>query len=194
MFTSDGTAVETINLHPAVIPRLVSIGDTFSLYRFTRLRMTIHPTRAVSSVPTSFALAYQPGTSDTAPATVQIMSECSAFLFCSPSQTVPQTAVISRSKLMGENAHQWYKTKDSGNVQVWDEIQGQFFQICSGDLNGESVFKLEYECEFTGTANTAITPLNKLTETPVKQPKEQLDVKEVASVLARALGDALREG
>jgi hypothetical protein len=162
---SSGTS--SIPIYPASFSRVASIGETFCLYRFSKLEYRIMPN---STITVAQGAAYEPGITDTDPTTLAALSEGLNAVILSIRQTVPSDwARLNRSDLMGYLP--WYKTV-AGSTTTEAETQGEILLVGTGT---EVVFvEVRGVCEFKNPISAGSTPMVELKQKALDKERERL--------------------
>ncbi len=158
-------------LIPTNFQRLTALADSFDLYRFTDVRVTLMAA-AISpnpSVGVMTACGYKNGVSATAPATVNevinLDHSCvithaltSAFLY----QTGKSNYQIGRQHLISHAPLKWYKTQASAGsgttYDLFDVQQGSLYFATNAATSSTPNVLLEWTCELCQPVNPADTP------------------------------------
>jgi len=155
----------SLNIAPGSFPRLNSIADSYSLYRFKELRYRILPNTTISGLQSA---SYLPGAVDTPPSTTTTINEIVSTTVLGQRQTNPSDWVVLRAgDLSGYLS--WYKTV-IGTPDPIDEVQGAIYIVG----NGVEVCTLEIRgvCSFKNQVATANTPM--LREVLLRKERERL--------------------
>ncbi len=169
----------TRSLSPALIPRLVSISDSFGLYRFTKLRVQILPSSATGST----TVCYYNQTVDVPPASHGAASECDYSVVMNAQMSIPQGFTVSRRDLLKTGA-KWFKTKVSASVETWEEIQGSI-TAWGDDSTGSLRLVYHYEVEFCDPLATGSTP-QMVTANPASAVR---DLPTIGDFISKAVSD-----
>ncbi len=148
--------------------RLSSIGDNFDLYRLNRFRFRIHPYTLTTEL---LVVSHYPNTVDTTPSFASV-SEANSMAIQGGQATVPSDWInVPLTECRG--ALPWYKTV-AGSPDSWEEVCGTFaFASNSGTSTSNIFIEVEGEMEFSGAADPAITPQERLSQN-IKKEKERI--------------------
>lgn len=131
--------------------RLSSISGAFSMFRFTKLKVTLHPTTS------AYAICYIPsGGGITAPATIQASMDQTYSVYMSANGTVPRVLNVPKAALRGE--FPWYRC--DATVDASEYIQGYFSMVTTGATDAVTL-TFQGEIEYKGGSNSNVaSPLN----------------------------------
>lgn len=129
--------------------QLYNLKRTFGLYRFEHINVTLYPVTGGYS-----ALSYTDGTFTNAPTTLASMGVMGTLLV-SQDISVPVRMRIGFRKLVGENANKWWRSSADALTSAWDEYQGTFFYIGSGQA---LQYTLDYTIRFSNPSPTVVNP------------------------------------
>lgn len=128
--------------------RLANIAEQFTLFRFTKLDITLYPFSQTGTI----AVAYVPsGTAITPPTTVQDVVEGSDSIFLPSVCTVPVSTKFNRSILRG--AFDWYRVDST--IDASEFLQGAITCFGTGTSLALNAM-VRGVCEFKGPVDPAV--------------------------------------
>ncbi len=166
--------------------RLAGISDQFQLYRFKKLRFTMHEGSWGSSLlagkySTGYAAGLYLEIPDTLPSTdhVKLLREpYSVFMdgswaaaggsaptgYQGPLQAgySPRKLMVPPSHLLGGAPYKWWRTRAGTSSDVWELCQWLFYVVAEDTTLGSGLqftWYLDYEIEFSDPVDPAQTPL-----------------------------------
>ncbi len=179
-----------LNLQPSNFPRVLSIADSFDLFRLGELSYRIHPPQmGVGASSTTHTvphfMAFFPGITDTTPTPTSI-SENIQRCISAPGMTVP-TAWVHVPKEMLRGPLPWYKTVN-GSTDPVNEYPGTIYY---GSTGSESVLsEIQGVFEFKGPAPTGATPMMKKNVALLRERQRLLDLLSGVSLNTGQTGEA----
>ncbi len=145
-----------VGLNVALLTDLSSLSDTFKLYRFEELDFTFYPT-SFEGTPIDYSVSYYNEVADAAPSlTENLYQPYSKFV--SNVFTVPTKLHVPKSFLVGDNAMKFWDTRNSTNVSVWDENQGQIRFVAGGSATSSITFVMKYTLRLVDAVIGGLTP------------------------------------
>lgn len=155
--------VGSLSLVPSALGRANTVADTFSFYRISELRYRLHPTSTAQTA--SVAVAYYSGVVDTAPASMNVLTQNPFRCYLSPQSTVPSQWITLGWREL-KSYFPWYKS-NLGATTSAEEIQGTLYLVSPAATTS---YVLEYEgiMEVRGPVATAQTPML----VPVPAPRD----------------------
>lgn len=169
----------TVVLQPATFVRALALADSFAYYRFTHVKMTIHPNvYAAIDAQSQITAGYLPGVApDTPPANDNSVYQLSKHAKHTLGKTVPTSMTVTASDLVGDAQIKWFKTI-VGTPAAQFEVQGNFFfyvtpfGAAAGSMTTWNV-TFDYVLEFQNFVVPANTPFLKLAHQSADEKKQQ---------------------
>ncbi len=162
--TSNGVLTQ-VPVAPSSFTRVLAIADSFSYYRFTKIKIEMLPSLedagSGTQVYVSLALGYLPGVApDTPPANEASVLALPYANFLSQGSAVPRRITIPRRELVGDGQLKWYKTI-AGAADSQFETQGIIYGWAAGSTITNGVnWMVHYTCELQGWILAGNTPLS----------------------------------
>ncbi len=161
--TTNG-ALTQVPVAPSSFTRVLAIADSFSYYRFTKIKIEMLPSYEDAATGTqtfaSLALGYLPGVApDTPPANEASVLALPYANFLSQGSTVPRRITIPKRELVGDGQLKWYKTI-AGAADSQFETQGIIYgwAAAAGSLTTGLNWMVHYTCQLQGWILAANTP------------------------------------
>lgn len=157
--TVTGTA-STLSIQPNVLdnPNLSSLSDTFQLYRYHKLKVSV-----VNDLSLPVAVGYQNNLSDGLPTTAQQLMFLPYSMYVGNLTTVPLHFSVPRRFLLGENDAKYWRTRVSTagtpTTDLWEDTQGTLTLF--GPSNTVHLV-VRYTVEFTNAMTPSQTPSPRL--------------------------------
>lgn len=136
--------------------RLTTIATTFQQYRFTSMKLVLHPGN-IANVNTSYVLGFfKNSVVITGPTNFNNTYQSQSSRYHDADETVPCQMVLNRSALL-DNLRPWFSTLVGSDLI--DSQQGVFY-VCTGAPTPSNSFTAYVECVFTvqfrGATNTVV--------------------------------------
>ncbi len=153
--TSTTSLAQTLKISPPTLQaRLDEIGETFQLYRVTKLKFRLHPTAdTVGTV--AKAACYVSGGVSTAPSSVAQVCVNPISVFSGDFATTPTEWQHVPSAIL-QGSLPWYKTIASGSVDDWEEVQGAIYVVAVA-TDTVSYLEVVGMCEFKDPVSSGVT-------------------------------------
>ncbi len=129
-----------IPLQPSPFPRALAVADVFEFYRFTSVKVILHPQGA------EYAVGYSNQTFDTAPTTLAGVLELPVAARQVQNSSVFKELNLGRQELLSNGPLKWYKTV-VGTPDALFETQGNLY-IAAGSSQTLNLV-IEWEVEFS---------------------------------------------
>ncbi len=144
-----------VNLTPLADARLSALSNYFQQYRFTWLKMKLHPDNN-STTNRAISMGFTPDFAEATgvPGTHSQVMQCPYAVYFGNAAVNPVWMTIPRSGLLGRTEQKWYECDASADMPNY--LQGSIF-LFTDIATGVATIELEYEVEFTNPISSAIT-------------------------------------
>ncbi len=164
--STTNNALTQVPVAPSSFTRVLAIADSFSFYRFTKIKIEMLPSLEDAASGTqqyaSLALGYLPGVApDTPPANEASVLALPYANFLSQGSTVPRRITIPKRELVGDGQLKWYKTI-AGAADSQFETQGIIYGWASsnaGSITSGVNWMVHYTCQLQGWILAGNTPM-----------------------------------